>query len=115
MKIEKLISIFEECIPTYQKAVDENWNYTLLKDNIMYSGLCLFIGKDNIYSKEYQEITEVFENYYKDFTNNSGYLFLPAAWTQGNGIKKCIKPRLKFLKQQIKELKKLQDEGYTDV
>ena len=114
MKIEKLIQIFEKCIPTYQKCVDENWDYDMISDNTLYSGLCLFIWKKS-YSQKYSMISNVFKTYYIDFIKCC-YLFTPANEVKrGKEIEISIKPRLKFLKQQVKELKKLQKQGYTHV
>jgi hypothetical protein len=114
MKIEKLIRIFEQCIPVYQKAVDEKWDYDQLYRNNMESGLCLFIGKGP-FSRKYSIISNVFRTHYKNLLQND-YLFIPAEKVKiRKKINMSIKPRLEFLKQQVKQLKKLQKQGYTHV
>lgn len=114
MKIEKLIQIFENCIPTYQKCVDENWDYNKIAKRNLHSGLCLFVGKRGC-RKEYKDISKVFKTYYRNFLRNN-FLFPSAlSFYNKDEIRFCIKPRLKFLKQQVKELKKLQKQGYTHV
>ena len=62
MKIEELIEAFEKAIPTYQQAVDENWDYTTLRMNWMHGGICLFC-------KEILEIDiyDTIETYYKNY------------------------------------------------
>lgn len=113
MKIEELIEAFEKAIPTYQQAVDENWDYTTLRMNWMHGGICLFC-------KEILEIDiyDTIETYYKNYIiNEHGYLFkdIQYHYSIKQNIEICIKPRLDFMKKEVKELKKLLKQGYTHV
>ena len=112
MKIEKLIKAFEKALPYYQQAVDENWGFKKLARNFMENGFCKFyILKFDI------DLCSIFENkgYYRNFTSD-GYLYYTSLFVNyGLEIEQCIKPRLEFLKTEIKDLKRLQKLGYTDV
>lgn len=116
MKIEKLIEIFEQCIPTYQKCVDENWDFIKIEDEFLSTGICNFCNL-----KSYCYVYYTINNYYKYYLNfNNSLLCITALQLYCNDkqnliIKQAIQPRLKFLKQQVKELKKLQKQGYTHV
>lgn len=110
MKIEKLIEIFEQCIPTYQKCVDENWDFRKIEKEDLESGICRFCNL-----KLDCSVYNVFETYYKYYSSYGDYIFRPAYLVKDIFIYVSIIPRLKFLKQQVKELKKLQKQGYTHV
>ena len=116
MKIENLIRIFEKCIPIYQKAVDEKWSFKRLWKNQLMDGICSYC-----YFILLLETKNVFKTYYKNFTDKRGLLFETVIDLESSIIdkeevlKRAILPRLEFLKQQVKELKKLQKQGYTDV
>lgn len=119
MKIKKLIQIFEELIPEYQKAVDENWDYHELVKNNMESGICMKANHMNY------DIYQVIEDYYHNLFIGcyTDTLFYTAnhlrQYKTGDGdinyIKSCIKPRLKFLKDEVKDLNRLLKEGYTHI
>ena len=110
MEIKKLIEAFELAIPTYQKAVDEKWKYDLLASNKIHWGLCYLFSKSlNI------NIGDIFLVYYKNYLLPNRYLFEdphPKLSTKEN-INKCIKPRLDFMKSEVKDLKRLLKQGYT--
>lgn len=115
MEISKLIEIFNECIPTYQKAVDENWGYNKLVSKNMERGLCLFVLVNN-FGDIYSIFDENVDGHYHNLLNDGGsYLFPTSRHLVVDYIEKCILPRLNFLKEQVIELKKLQKKGYTHV
>lgn len=107
--IETLIKVFQEAIPVYQKAVNENWSYSSLSFNYLEKGICYFSGSNfNI------RIVEPFKRYYANYINESYYLF-NIALCSTNEIEESIKPRLEFMKSEIIELKKLLKRGYTHI
>jgi hypothetical protein len=114
MKIENLIRIFEKCIPIYQKAVDEKWNYDKIEKHNLKNGLCYFI-----LNTQYILINYLFnvDSYYKNFLNSENYICKSCFhyYLDNKFSRKPLIYRLEFLKQQVKELKKLQKQGYTDV
>ena len=65
MKIEELIKAFELAIPTYQKAVNEEWDFTTLRTNSMHDGICLFC-KNKLKINIYDTIETYYENYLID-------------------------------------------------
>lgn len=112
MEIKKLIEAFELAIPTYQKCVDEKWNINKLVNEHLHWGLCYYFEiKLNI------SIRNLFGDYYQHYITYYGYLFedpQPQYSTIEN-INKCIKPRLEFMKSEVKDLKRLLKQGYTHV
>lgn len=109
MKITQLIQLFEEALITYEKAVNEKWSYETCVNHWLQSGLCRFIwGNYNIL------IFNLFDkgSYFCNFSKPNGYIGPIMIDTFDN---KPLKLRIKFLKQQIPELKKLLEQGYTDV
>lgn len=115
MKIEKLIEIFEQCIPTYQKCVDEKWSIIKIRQEDLDAGICCFCD-----CKLNESIYNAVDKYYKYYKEYHDYFYITAKnlyfkKKENLIIKQAIQPRLKFLKQQVKELKKLQKQGYTHV
>lgn len=110
MEIEKLIEAFQLAIPTYQKAVDEKWDWYKISKNDMERGLCLYMQKYNKYNKS---IKYVFAEYYINYLNKYSYLF--PIYIRKYSISESIKPRLDFMKREVKDLKKLMKKGYTHV
>lgn len=113
MEIEKVIEIFEKCIPYYQKAVDEKWSYNKLKEKSMQFGLCNFVAY-----KLNTNIVNAFKEHYKfyiidDYLVKSPWRF--QLYGKKNLIKFTILPRLNFLKTEVKRLKRLQKQGYTHI
>lgn len=115
MKIKKLRKTFERALPYYQQAVDENWDYYQLFDNNMHNGLCYFSRyKLNV------PIFYIFPTHYKHFLKRNKAWLFPTTWSVSSSkssshIKKSIAPRLEFLKEEIKRLKKLEKQGYTHI
>ena len=113
MEINKLITVFENLIPIYQKAVDSNATKEELKNLQLHFGFChLADVKLGIC------LYDVFEEYYQNYKKGKLYLFSTVAWTKLDEpelLKKCIIPRLNFLKEQVIELNKLKKQGYTHV
>mgnify|MGYP001434296421 CR=1 FL=1 len=96
MKIKKLIKVFETLLPIY-----ENIPYTLIHNGLCYNAK-VYCGTTDLY----------------DIFCRRGYY--------GNFVKCCCLPfyfdrtkgtpyRIEFMKNEIKELKKLLKEGYTDI
>ena len=107
MKIKKLIEAFELAIPTYQKAVDEKWDYQKITINRMEFGICCFLRTNyNIH------IGTCFNKYYINYIYFN-YIYIPFIFCKN--INKSIKPRLQFMKKEVKDLKKLLKQGYTHV
>lgn len=104
MEIKKLIWVFEQLIPIYQKAVDENWGYFKIKKNNLSYGIC---WASYFLLKEYIDADIL--RYYKNYLTNR-YLFDKA---KRNNYKNPIKKRLDFMKSEIPQLKKLIKQGYT--
>lgn len=112
MEIEKVIEIFEKCIPHYQMAIDEKWSYHILERNNMAYGICILAV---LRFEAPMSICDVFKKHYKSYINKCGYLFM-TSWDGGsNYLNKSILPRLNFLKTEVKRLKKLQKQGYTHI
>lgn len=114
MEISRVISIFEQCIPVYQKAVDNKYNYHMLRDIKMNNGICGFVAK-----RLGVHICEDFIYHYKNHIAFN-YLFPTPfdLWLidyESVIIEICILPRLNFLKTEVKRLKKLQQKGYTHI
>lgn len=107
MKIEKLIEAFELAIPTYQQAVDENWNLKKLLNMKMHFGICHFV--DRTFN---MPIYEVFDTYYKNYVDSLGFLY---DVTYFNSEISNINQRLNFMKNEVKDLKRLLKQGYTDL
>ena len=107
MKIEKLIKIFEQILPYYQKAIDENFTYYDIRRSHLEFGLCHFAYT---YLNEY--INPVFLNYYYELLRNDGFLFKSPF---DNYSSEGIQERIDFMKSEIKSLNKLLKQGYTDV
>ena len=94
MKIEELIKAFELAIPTYQKAVDEKWNKDKIKQESLDDGIC--------YSGVKLTVNKVFKTYYKNYLSwHFTYLFPTYKTTES--ILLSIKPRLDFMKKEVKE------------
>lgn len=109
MKIERLIQIFEQLLPIYEKAYKEKWEYHYLKEEELNTGLCKAAYKNNI-TNDYYELNDLFDSgYYQKITRITGYI-LPWSKTWRD-----LKPRIDFMKSEIKDLKKLLKQGYTDV
>lgn len=100
MKIEKLIEIFQLCLPHYKEAVNKKFKRDQLRLRFLDRGLCKFS-----YQQLDESLTNVMFSYYDNYIKSSGYMFKP-----GNVVL-----RLEFLKKEITSLKKLQKQGYTDV
>jgi len=117
MKISKLISIFEKCISTYQKCVDEKWEINKLWEYELTDGICTYC--DNAFNID---TSKLFKTYYKNFLDSRGLLFPTmidfshiSYKSHKEKIDETLLPRLNFMKEQVKELKKLQKQGYTHV
>lgn len=109
MKIEIVIKAFEDIVPFYEKAIKEKWDDDKIWKNNLESGICLALRtylKYDVYS--FNIFTK--KGYYKNYTNDDGYLFEPILRN-----KESLHQRLKFLKTEIKDLKRLQKLGYTDI
>jgi hypothetical protein len=112
MKIEKLIDVFEKLLPIYEKAYKRNHKLSKLEDLNLSLGLC---WASLTYNVEY--LGNVFcykKGYYKNclpiiLNGEPTYLF-PKPKTA-----KDLKPRIDFMKSEIKSLKRLQKKGYTDI
>ena len=107
MEIKKLIEDFELAIPTYQRCVDEKWNKEKIIKHNIHLGICHYL-----YCIYDVNIVESLTCYYKNYMK-SYYLF--KVYVQYNSIAKCIKPRLDFMKSEVKDLKRLLKQGYTHV
>lgn len=97
MKITQLIEIFERLLPIYKRGL-------VKKDYSLRLGLC------RAYFENFEDNTLYFtifdsKGYYENYIRGNGYLF-----REGQ-----IQPRIDFMKSEIKNLKKLLKEGYTDV
>ena len=117
MEIEKVIEIFEKCIPYYQKAVDEEWYYHQLIAKNMQFGICCFTRETLNISVSSLFVTST-EGHYHNFKNKDYYLFGTAneyMFNADNITNNCIIPRLNFLKTEVKRLKRLQKQGYTHI
>jgi hypothetical protein len=109
MKIEQLIQVFEKALITYEKAVKEKWSHEQCVNNDLYRGLCLFIRcRYNIIIYHLFMLGDYYENFIR--SDN----FIGPIMTRNN-VTKPLKLRIKFLKQQIPELKQLLEQGYTHV
>lgn len=106
MKIKKLIWVFEQLIPVYQKAVDEKWNFDRLCKEDLDIGICWAS-----YKRLKEGIYIHIERYYEKYTKG-GYLFKEPL---RNNYKKPIRQRLDFMKSEIPQLKKLIKKGYTHI
>jgi len=104
MKITELISVFERLLPIYEKAYKENLNFMDLQYLCLNYGLCASAKKHcNI------EIYDVIYDYYHKTYSFGTYLFrLPKK-------SKDLKPRIDFMKSEIKDLKRLIKLGYTHI
>lgn len=106
MEIKKLIEAFELAIPTYQKAVDEKWSEKEIYFNEMDLGICWHLSCKGIC------VYDVFKDYYMRLLKD-GDLF--SYYSETKSIYKSIKPRLDFMKSEVKDLKRLLKQGYTHV
>lgn len=111
MKIDKLITVFENLIPIYQKAVDTNADYYDLINLKLHYGICHLADEELKIS-----IYTIFSNYYENYTKENIYLFPVVFYNPSiNHLTECIISRLNFLKEQVIELNKLKQQGYTHV
>jgi hypothetical protein len=118
MKIEKLLNLFKKLLILYKEAYNKKYDYFTLYKNGMNQGLC------NCSYKNYNiDIYSLFskEGYYKNYVDNHCTLInMPLVckaifYNQKSIHKKCILPRIEFLKKEIKSLQKLLDKGYTHI
>lgn len=105
MKITELISVFERLLPIYEKAYKEKWYRKQLVSNHLTIGLCNF----ELNTFDTGSLYRVVPRYYKNILDEDGYLF-PYPDTY-----KDLKPRIDFMKSEIKDLKRLIKKGYTHV
>lgn len=109
MKIERLINIFEQLLPIYEKGYKEVYDKIQLIENDLDHGLCAAV-MFGLNIEDSNEFTLLFsEGYYKYLVEEDGYLFN----TPNIGID--LKPRIDFMKSEIKNLKRLLKKGYTHV
>ena len=109
MKITRLIEIFEQLLPIYEKGYKEMYGRREIIISFLDEGVCWAARKNNITTR-YRELADLFEfGYYQKITSNTGYIFpKPDTWQD-------LKPRIDFMKSEIKDLKKLLKQGYTHV
>jgi hypothetical protein len=117
MQIKTLRKAFERALPYYQKAIDEQWKYIDLYFHDMDYGLCHFLD-----SKLNVDVYPVFSTHYKNFILCHRTWLFPTPSkieyheeSSGSILRDAIQPRLEFLKEEIKRLKKLEKKGYTHV
>ena len=106
MKITRLIEIFEQLLLIYKKGYKEKYCFQMMVNNNIDIGMCCAsyygLGDASLYS--------VFcKGYYKNLLKSNGYLF-PEPKNY-----KDLKPRIDFMKSEIKSLKNLLKQGYTHV
>lgn len=109
MKIERLIQIFEQLLPIYEKGYKEKYSRFFLYENNLEFGLCYTV----FYTQEINDKNEFFSlfrnGYYSSMEKTDGYMYpKPKTWQD-------LKPRIDFMKSEIKDLKKLLKQGYTHV
>jgi|688.fasta_scaffold2219787_1 hypothetical protein len=105
MEIKELISAFEQVIPIYQTAVNENWDYEKLKTKSLQYGICCaVIDLLDI------DIYDVVGRYYENYKNTRNYLFDEPS---SSNPTEPLQQRLDFMKSEIPLLKKLIKQGYT--
>lgn len=115
MKIERLIEIYTQLLPIYEKGYKEKHDRQEIITNKLDEGLCWAARKNNITTR-YKELADLFDfGYYEKTTSNTvfsrytGYLFpKPETWQD-------LKTRIDFMKSEIKDLKRLLKQGYTHV
>lgn len=115
MKITRLIEIFEQLLPIYEKGYKERYVRREIIINCLDEGLCWAARKNNITTR-YRELADLFDfGYYEKIISNTGYsrytgyIFpKPDTWQD-------LKPRIEFMKSEIKDLKRLLKKGYTNV
>lgn len=102
MEITKLINVFEKLLPIYQEAYDKDYSLDELQSKNLNDGLCyasVMLAGTSISTMAY--------DYYRNYLNftyevwGAKYLFpLPKTG-------KDLKPRIDFMKSEIKSLKRL--------
>lgn len=111
MKIERLIQIFEQLLPIYEKGYKEKYNNLQITFNHLQNGMCYAAEKNKIIVS-WVDFYGIFCNnnaYYSNIRTDKHYLFpTPETWQD-------LKPRIDFMKSEIKELKRLLKKGYTHV
>ena len=109
MKITRLIEIFEQLLPIYEKGYNKKYCAVKMSNNYLDFGICCASLYNGITDRF--ELRYLFDNngYYGLITNSKGFLFpLPDNY-------KDLKHRIDFMKSEIKSLKKLLKQGYTHV
>jgi hypothetical protein len=105
MKIQQLIKIFEQLLPIYKKAYEEDWDKRKLDIEEIDCGIC---WSADVLLKN-TDVYDVFETYYKNIIIDGGYLYnLPSSG-------KDLKSRIDFMESEIIDLNKLLKKGYTHV
>lgn len=112
MKIEKLIKVFEKLLPIYEEAYSKEFSEDQIRWSDLDAGLCYTsFHKVNIGISDLFTVGGYYYNLLRS-KNEDGkicYLF-PRPKTY-----KDLKPRIGFMKSEIKSLKILQKKGYTHV
>lgn len=112
MKIKKVIKRFERLIPIYEKGIKAKKIPGKLE-----AGFCYI---DTDLSKIFNYKTGYYRNYltFSPFNDGLCTFLFPMALdldTIKEQKEKCLIPRLKFLKSEIKHLNSLLKKGYTDI
>lgn len=114
MEITELIKVFEKLIPVYEKAVEDNLNADECKLLNIHHGICnaalIICNNSRVYS-----IFDEDEGHYKNFLVKKLNGYIAPTLFNTTGVKKCLQPRIDFMKEQIVELNNLLKQGYTDV
>lgn len=107
MEIKELIKAFQIILKDYEKAYKEDYSFALLESKHLQWGICWALTE-----KFNEDYYDVLDRYYKYiFTYKGGYLCpMPISGRDINILK-----RINFLKEEIKDLKRLLKEGYTEV
>lgn len=108
MNVRRLISVFEQLLPIYKEAFDNNFDEHELSDRLLNCGLCLASAKYTGISL-YSSSIFTSKGYYKHYMKDGYSLFKYPS--KG----KDLKNRIDFMESEIKSLKRLQKRGFTHV
>lgn len=109
MKIKELIKCFQQLIPQYETILlTKNYDLNDISNKHFANGIC----RAAIWKSDHSlgNVFDRYKGYYKNYIDIYGYLIGSSA-----GTMEGIRFRFKFIKSEVKELKKLLKQGYTHV
>ena len=109
--IREVIKAFEFCLPYYEEALKEDWDYLTLSKKKMDCGLCYFYKCKKQQSLLYEEVFSI-GGYYYNILDMHGKI---ADYPDCDNTRPFIKFRHDFLKSQIEKLQSLEKKGYTHI